>query len=726
MGKRSIYLLGAILGIFLLEDCKNSNNLNKDEWLVYSGNNYSSHYSELKQIDTGNVSQLKIAWVYHTGDADSATMSEIECNPIEINGVLYGTSPKLKLFAVNAATGKQEWIFDPFSKSSESQIQINVNRGVTYWSNGKDQRIFYAAGSNLYAVNAKTGKLITSFGDKGKVDLHQGLGQESQGLFVTATSPGIIYKNLLIMGTRVSEANPAARGYIRAYDVKTGKIRWIFHTIPRPGDPGYNTWEDKNAWKYTGSANCWAGMSLDQNKGIVYIPTGSATFDFYGGIRKGKDLFANCLLALDASSGKLLWYFQTIHHDLWDRDLPAPPNLVTINRDGKKIEAVAQITKTGYVFIFNRYTGKSLFPIKEVPVPDSPALPGEQPWPTQPIPELPKPFMEQSFTDANINNLVPDSSQTEVRKKLARLEPETNMFLPPSKKGTVIFPGFDGGAEWGGAAYDPTTGLLYINANQVPWSLVMAKGLSSNESHQTFAERGKAIYELNCSACHGKNREGGGGFPSLQHIGQILNKSQVLDIINDGRGMMPSFKQTISGSDKEALLSFILSLKNGNQLFKGSSESNNKSEAGTKIDLMPYHMTGYNKIRTPEGYPANRPPWGTLTAIDLSTGKTKWQIPLGEYPELVKKGYPITGTENYGGAVVTAGGLLFIAATSDQMIRAFNKNTGKLLWKAKLPAAGFATPATYKVNGKQYLVIACGGGKLGTHSGDAYVAFALL
>lgn len=725
MKNKLIYFWIAIIGLFLLEDCSNSNSLKKNEWPIYQGNNTSSHYSELKQIDTTNVKQLQIAWEYHTRDADNATMSEIECNPIEINGVLYGTSPMLKLFAVNAATGKQEWIFDPFSKSSGSQIRINVNRGVTYWSKGNDKRIFYVAGPNLYAVNAKTGKLITSFGDKGKVDLHQGLGQESQGLFVTATSPGIIYKNLLIMGTRVSEANPAARGYIRAYDVKTGKIKWIFHTIPRPGDLGYNTWEDKNAWKYTGSANCWAGMSLDQKKGIVYIPTGSATFDFYGGIRKGKDLFANCLLALDASSGKLLWYFQTIHHDLWDRDLPAPPNLVTINRDGKKIEAVAQITKTGYVFIFNRYTGKSLFPIKEVPVPDSPALPGEQPWPTQPIPELPKPFMEQSFTDADINNLVPDSSQAEVRKKLAQLEPETNMFLPPSEKGTVIFPGFDGGAEWGGAAYDPTTGLLYINANQVPWSLVMAKGLMGNKANQTFAERGKAIYELNCSACHGKDRQGGGGFPSLQHIGQILNKDHVLNIVNDGRGMMPSFKQTISQSDKEALLSFLLSLKNGNQTFKASIENNNKSNAGIKIDLMPYHMTGYNKIRTPEGYPANRPPWGTLTAIDLNTGKAKWQIPLGEYPELVKKGFPITGTENYGGSVVTAGGVLIIAATSDQMIRAFNKDTGKLLWKAKLPAAGFATPTTYKVNGKQYIVIACGGGKLGTPSGDTYVAFAL-
>ncbi|MGH2642641.1 MAG: pyrroloquinoline quinone-dependent dehydrogenase, partial [Chitinophagaceae bacterium] len=578
----------------------------------------------------------------------------------------------------------------------------------------------------LYAVNAQTGKLILSFGDSGKVNLHKGLGRDVHKLYVTATSPGIIYKDLLIMGTRVAETNPAAPGDIRAYDVHTGKIKWIFHTIPHRGEVGYDTWQDKDAWKYTGSANCWAGMSLDSKRGVVYVPLGSATFDFYGGLRKGEDLFADCLVALNASSGKLVWYYQTIHHDLWDRDLPAPPNLVTINHDGKKVDAVAQITKTGYVFVLNRDNGKPLFPVNEVPVPDSPALPGEQPWPTQPVPELPKPFMEQQFTESDINNLVPDSSQEKVREILAQLEPETNMFLPPSEKGTVIFPGFDGGGEWGGAAYDPATGLLYVNANQVPWSLTMVKAVTENKKlHQkiTIAQYGKSVYINHCMACHGKNRGGNGDYPSLKNIGKKYTQAQILQIINNGRRMMPAFKQ-VSDEDKKALLTFLLNLKDEDKPFHPYNAKGlvDKDENQT---LMPYTMTGYNKFRTPEGYPANKPPWGTLTAIDLNTGKTKWQIPLGEYPELVKKGIPITGTENYGGPIITAGGLLFIAATLDQKIRAFNKRTGKLLWEASLPAAGFATPSTYEVNGKQYLVIACGGGKLDTQSGDAYVAFAL-
>lgn len=719
---KNLFVLVIIsIGIESLTGCTNNQQYltNKNNWPVYQGNKSSSHYSLLKQIDTGNVKQLKIAWIYHTGDADTATQSEIECNPIEIDGILYGTSPELKLFALDAATGKPKWVFDPFANIRLTHVQINFNRSVTYWAKGNDKRIFYAAGSCLYAVDAQTGKLVPSFGDAGKVNLHDGLGPDVGKLYVTATSPGIIYKNLLIMGTRVAETNPAAPGDIRAYDVITGKIKWVFHTIPHPGEVGYNTWEDPNAWKHTGGANCWAGMSLDEKRGIVYVPTGSATFDFYGGLRKGKDLFSNCLIALNASNGKLIWYYQTIHHDLWDRDLPSPPNLVTINHDGEKADVVAQVTKTGYVFVFDRVSGKPLFPIKEEPVPDTPALPGEQPWPTQPIPQIPKPFMEQHFTMNDINNLVPDPSQAIVRKELSLLQPENNMFEPPSERGTVIFPGFDGGAEWGGASFDPTTGLLYINANQVPWSLTMEKNNSTKAiSGQTIAGRGRVVYMGNCVACHGGNRKGGGGYPSLVDLNKVLSENQVLNIVSNGRGMMPAFTQ-IPEDDKQALVSFLLDLENGHQPFVSKSKPDESQK------LMPYMMTGYKKIRTPEGYPANKPPWGTLTAINLNTGKTIWQIPLGEYPELIKKGFPVTGTENYGGAVVTAGGLLMIAATSDNKIRAFNKRTGQLLWEAKLPASGFATPSTYEVNGKQYVAIACGGGKLDTPSGDAYVAFAL-
>jgi quinoprotein glucose dehydrogenase len=723
--KRIFVLL--VLGFICLtfSRCKNNSETSHKDWPVYLGDKASSHYSMLDQINKDNVDQLKVAWQYHTGDADSSGHSQIECNPIEIHGVLYGTSPRLKLFALDAATGKQKWVFDPFSGVSKEQVRINVNRGVTYWSDaaGKQARIFYVAGSDLYAVNALTGKLITDFGDQGKIDLHDGLDRKVKDLYVTATTPGIIYKDLLIMGTRVSESNPAAPGHIRAYDVHTGKRRWIFHTIPQPGEDGYETWQDKDAWKYTGGANCWAGMSLDEKRGVVYVPTGSATFDFYGGFRKGKDLFADCILALDAATGKLLWHYQTIHHDLWDRDPPASPNLVTLHHDGKKIDALAQITKTGFVFVLDRETGKPIFPVKEVPVPDTPALSGEMPWPTQPVPVLPKPFVRQHFTDSGINHLVPASAQAIIRKRLAQLG-NGNMFLPPSEKGSIIFPGFDGGGEWGGAAFDPATGFLYVNANQIPWILTMVRAPAEKKlPEQTVAGHGKRVYLGHCMACHGKDRKGGGDYPSLRHIGSKYTRAQLLEIINNGRRMMPAFAQ-LPAQDKKSVVAYLLHLKEGKMAYQDSAGEETATH-DEQPPFMPYMMTGYHKFRTEEGYPANKPPWGTLTAIDLNTGETKWQIPLGEYKALVKRGIPITGTENYGGPVVTAGGLVFIAATLDGKVRAFDKTSGKLLWEAPLPAAGYATPATYEVNGKQYLVIACGGGKLDTPSGDSYVAFAL-
>lgn len=718
------YYLFYLLILLSFCSCKLDSENKYDTWSSYLGDKSVSHYSSLNQIDTNNVQNLKVAWIYHTGDTNSAVKQQIQCNPIIIDSVLYGTSPQLKLFALNAATGKPIWIFDPFANTGKTKVEINVNRGVTYWSDGNDKRIFYTAGSFLYAIDAATGKLISSFGNDGKTDLHDDLDRDVKDLYVVSTSPGIIYKDLLILGTRVAEGGDAAPGHIRAYDVHTGKRKWIFHTIPHPGELEYDTWENKEAWKYTGGANCWAGMSLDEKRGVVYISTGSPTFDFYGGFRKGKNLFANCVVALNAATGKYIWHFQTIHHDLWDRDLPAPPNLVTITRDGKRVDAVAQITKTGYIFVLDRDNGKPLFPVNEMPVPDSSTLIGEEPWPTQPVPELPKSFALQSFSQADINTLVPQSSQDSIRKKIAELQ-TGNMFLPPSEKGTILLPGFDGGGEWGGAAYDPATGYLYINANQVPWTLTMVKANAENKrSQETVAEHGRAVYINNCMACHGKNREGNGSYPTLQDINKKYTAAQVSEIINNGRRMMPSFKQ-IADDDKKALLTFLLDLKKEGKNQFIATDNKEVISKTKKSPFLPYTMTGYNKLRTPEGYPASRPPWGTLTAINLNTGETMWHNPLGQYAELSKKGIPVTGTENYGGAVVTKGGLLFIAATLDGKLRAFNKRTGKLLWETTLPAAGFATPSTYEIHGKQYLVIACGGGKLDTPSGDSYVAFAL-
>lgn len=686
-------------------------------WEVYGGSKKSIRYSSLKQVNTTNVKQLQVAWTYHTEDAD-AKASQMQCNPIIVNGILYGSTPRLSLIALDAATGEQKWIFKPETYlGGKVNLSLQNNRGVTYWANGNDKRILFGAGSNIYELNAETGELIKSFGNNGAIDLHDNLELVNKNTYISATSPGIIYKDLYIIGGRVNESANAAPGSIRAFDVRTGKLRWIFHTIPHPGEFGYHTWEDKEAWKHIGGANCWSGFSMDEKRGILYAPTGSASFDFYGGKRLGSGLFANSLLALDAATGKLKWHYQVIHHDMWDKDLPTAPALVTIKRKGKLIDAIAQPTKHGFVFILDRVTGKPLYPIKEMAVAAKSELDGEKPWPTQPIPTWPQPFVRQTFTENDINPYISAESKADI---IARLKSYRygNMFLPPGKQSSVIFPGFDGGAEWGGPAYDPQSGLLYINANEMPWILTMIDAKKRPNKVETYAAAGERLFAKNCMSCHGQNREGAGNAPTLIGIENKYTRNQLDTLVQTGRRMMPAFKD-MAKQEREAILAFITNNR---------EEDKRKLTSPAPVDPyydLPYEMTGYNKFLTAEGLPAISPPWGTLNAINLNTGKIVWKIPLGEDENLVKQGYPITGTENYGGPVVTAGGLVFIAATKDQKIRAFDKRNGKLLWEATLPAAGFATPSVYFLNGRQYLVIACGGGKLGAPSGDAYVAFAL-
>ncbi len=690
-------------------------------WGVYGGNNEHNHYSSLTEIDTGNVSKLQVAWIYHTGDSDK--MTQIQVNPITVDGVLYGVSPRLKLFALDAATGKAKWVFDPAAQTAGDVKQpwffmLNVCRGVAYYSDaGKDKRIFYSASSKLICIDAETGKPVLSFGQNGSIDLHDSLGRDVKDLYVASTTPGIIYKDLIIVGTRVAEEAAAAPGHIRAYDVHTGKLRWIFHTIPQPGEEGYESWDNKEAYKHIGGANAWAGFSLDEEKGIVFAPIGSASYDFYGGKRTGNDLFANCVLALDAETGKRIWHFQTVHHDIWDRDAPTAPVLVNITKDGKKIEAVAQVTKTGFIFLLDRNTGQPIYPVNETPVPAISELAGEKPSATQPVPSLPVPFARQSLTEKDLNNIVPDSSYRDIKKRLATYN-TGNMFNPPSKEGMVQFPGTDGGAEWGGPAFDPQTGIMYVNANEVPWIITMVDIKNNPTLSETNLQAGRRLYTATCMNCHGPEKLGGGNYPSLIGVNKKYNEEQFIQLLSAGRRMMPAFGQ-LAENEKKALASFILDLK---------AEQNNKFIAPVKPEdkwvKLPYSATGYNKFLTKEGYPAVVPPWGTLNAIDLNTGQLVWKDTLGDYPELKARGIH-SGTENYGGPVVTAGGVLFIAATSDAKMRAFNKRTGKLLWETDLPACGFATPSVYEVKGKQFLVIACGGGKLGKPSGDAYVAFAL-
>ncbi|HUX83982.1 MAG TPA: PQQ-binding-like beta-propeller repeat protein [Chitinophagaceae bacterium] len=711
-------LVPAILFLLLASGCKPDP---WNGWKTYGGNKASLHYSSLKQIDSSNVNRLTLAWTYHTGDADTQNHSQIQCNPIIVDGVLYGTSPRMKLFAVDAATGKPKWVFNPLDSrdaNNQSFFIMNNCRGVTYWSDGHgDTRIFYTAGSDLYAIDAATGRPVISFGNQGHIDLHDGLGRDVRDLFVTSTTPGIIYRDRIIVGTRVDEGPDAAPGHIRAFDVRSGKEVWIFHTIPQPGETGYGSWEDPQAWKHIGGANNWCGMSLDEKRGILYVPTGSASPDFYGGTKKGKDLFADCLLALDAATGRLIWYFQEVHHDLWDRDLPATPVLLTVEHQGKKIDAVAQTTKTGFVFLFDRVTGKSLFPIRETPVPHQSELAGEEVQPTQPIPSLPKPFVRQILRDSDLNNLVPDSSYQKITRQLNSYH-TGNIFNPPSREGTVIFPGFDGGGEWGSPAADPRTGMLYVNGSQMPWVLTMVDLKGHASQKEDWLAAGKRLYAENCMTCHGPDRKGSGNYPSLVQVGQRYSEAQFMQLVRSGRRMMPGFRQ-LAPEDLHALAAFILDLRREqSRVFTPPPRI-----PDPYLDL-PYGSTGYNKFLTPEGYPAVKPPWGTLTAINLNTGAQVWQVPLGAYPEFLKKGI-LTGTENYGGPAVTASGIVFIAAAKDAKLRAFSAKTGRLLWQYPLPVPGFATPSVYQAGGREFVVIACGGGKLGTPSSDAYLAFAL-
>ncbi len=684
------------------------------DWPTYLGDNERTHFSSLKQINAKNVSRLEVAWTFHTGDARDGDRSQIQCNPLIIGGVLYGTSPEVRLLAINAATGKELWRFDPFAGGGGNS-SLGVNRGVVYWADGEDHRILFTAGQYIYEVNAKTGKLIPSFGEGGHVDLKQDLGRDVSQLYVLATTPGIVFHDLLIQGTRVAEGpGPAAPGHVRAYNIRTGKLAWIFHTIPHPGEAGYETWPP-DAWKFIGGANCWTGMALDEKRGIVFVPTGSATFDFWGGNRLGADLYANCLLALDAATGKRLWHYQFVHHDLWDRDLPAPPNLLTISHNGKKIDAVAQVTKSGHVFVFNRETGEPLFPIEERATPQS-DLQGESTWPTQPLPLKPAPFTRQIFSADQITDISPQAHQA-VLERFVKVRPHTQ-FMPPSREGTIIFPGFDGGAEWGGAAVDPRHGILYVNANEMPWILTMVE---TKPAGGAPLSSGQQIYGQICATCHGRNRAGdpARAFPSLEKIAAKLKKPEIVQLLKSGRGMMPSFG-FLTAEQKENVAGFLLG---ETPVVSASDQSATNGE--DVLGGEPYTHTGYNRWLDTNGYPAIKPPWGTLNAVDLNTGDYVWRAPLGELPELTARGVPPTGTENYGGPVVTAGGLVFIAATKDEMLRAFDQKTGQVLWQVKLPAAGYATPSTYMVNGRQFIVIACGGGKSGTKSGDAYVAFAL-
>lgn len=667
------------------------------DWPVYLGGKDRDLYSSLAQINRKNVSQLGVAWTYETGSA-----AEYQANNLIVDGVLYTPTQTRKVIALNAATGDEIWQWDPANEHTGSGRARQ--RGLVYWANetGGEQRLFTAVKGFLFAIDPKTGETIREFGENGSINLESGL-----------NTPGVTYQDVLIVG------GVGGKGAVRAFDVRTGEQRWIFHLIPRPGEVGYDTWPE-DAYKTATGLMPWSGQALDEKRGIVYVATKTAEPDFYGGQRHGENLFANSVLALNAATGERIWHYQIVHHDLLDKDLPCAPVLLTVNHEGKQVDAVAQGTKHGFLFVFDRVTGEPLWPIEEREVPQSDLI-GEQAWPTQPFPTKPPPLMRQAYTEEDASNIKPETHQMTLDR--IRAAPNFGPFPAPSLNETVMFPGFDGGMEWGGGSADPD-GIYYVNVNEMPWLLQMIETRHADGSKLIPGERDYMVY---CGVCHGLNLQGNLDlkFPPLLDIEKRKTRAEIEKITRQGGGRMPTYA-TMPEARRAAILDYVIS--------KGSPQTKADKETGPTPELAVvdaedegpgYAFGGFRRWLDAEGYPAIKPPWGTLNAVDLNTGEIKWRVVLGEYPELTARGIPPTGTENYGGPLVTAGGLIFIGATADETFRAFDKETGKILWKAKLPFGGNATPSTYTVDGRQYVVISAGGGKSGRPHGGTLVAFAL-
>jgi quinoprotein glucose dehydrogenase len=663
-------------------------------WSDYGGSPDSMQYSALAAINRTNVTKLERAWFYPVpGDP-----VRLPFNPIAVDGVLYIAGVKGLVVALDAATGKELW----------SSTEQAPERGVTYWENvdRSDRRLLLNTGGGLRAINATSGALIRTFGKDGFVDMRTG---EPRRLAGPNKSPGRIFENLIVVGSNTGEGYGSPPGDLRAYDVVTGRLVWTFHTIPRPGELGSETWPP-DAWKYAGGANTWGEITVDRKNGIVFAPTGSPTHDLYGADRPGQNLFGNCLLALNARTGKRLWHFQVVHHDLWDYDLTAAPKLLTVRRNGRPVEIVAQAGKTGFLYVFERLTGKPLWPIEERAVPKS-DVPVEVSSPTQPFPTKPPPFARQAFTAADVNPFMSADEQEKLRQAVRETD-HKGLFTPSSHlRSHIQFPGAWGGANWGSVAADPGMGMLFVRSLEMPSYRRMALSTERQGPPPIKGgpreQEGYAVYAQLCAACHGPGQ-------APMRAPAKLGADGFRQLLRQGKEQMPPFPEAVVSAERvDALEAFLLTLpladapgdeSSGERMLRLPPNPNRYSGPATR-----YAGSFSAGWYTSNGLPAVGPPWTQLVAYDLNEGTIKWRVPDGQAPGLADRDIPLTGTVRpRNGPVATAGGLVFVANSQDRTLRAYDRDTGVTLWVHELEANPEGIPAVYQVGGRQYIAFAAG------------------
>jgi quinoprotein glucose dehydrogenase len=700
-------------------------------WKDYGGGADSSHFVTLNQITKKNVKDLEVAWTYPTGDDRSYLF-----NPIIVDDVMYVLARNSSLVALDAATGKEIWIHE--------NLPGLTTRGIAYWESKdrRDRRLIFTMNNYLQEIDARTGQSILTFGSSGLVNLREGLGRDPATIArIQPNNPGRVFEDLIMLGSSTGENYLAPPGDIRAYNVITGKLVWTFHTIPHPGEFGYDTWP-KDAWKYSGGANAWGEITVDEKRGIAYFPTGSPTYDYYGADRIGSNLFGNSLVALDARTGKRLWHFQIVHHDLWDYDITAAPQLVTVRHEGKMIDVVAQSTKQGFMFVFDRVTGKPLWPIEERPVPQS-HMPGEQAWPTQPFPTVVPPFARQRMTVEDVNPYILSADERAAWKDRISKMRNDGLFTPPGLEETLSLPGARGGSNWGTGAANPAKGLVYLTTQD--WPTIYKLGLEDPLAARP-ARGGRAVFEARCLACHSLDQAGSGAGPSpLGGIDARMEFAAFRQVVLTGRGEMPAFPD-LNGTPLDELFAFLSAGSEPGRGRAGAARAagpvvaSGGAPGGLEIPAVRGRYSPLGGPEYPEGAqtPKNRyytdwglypnqpyvigPPWSAIVAYDLNRGMIKWRVPLGEDARAAAEGAKNAGVfmAEHHGLIVTSTGLLFVA-TTDGKVRAHDEETGEVLWAATLPAGSEGMPAMYEVNGRQFLVVPASS-KINTGGGHPSVA----